>query len=150
MSMSIYRSRAHQRTQHGDTIVEVLISIAIASLILAGAYAITSRNLRTTQDTQEHNQAMQIVQQQIEGLRALSTTTTLATAVPASDCVIPNGAPSLASGAACTFGADGGGCGSSACYTVKITEPSTGIYEVKVTWDNLNGSTSSVSMDYGI
>ena len=71
--------RKRTDSQRGDTIVEVLISVAIASMMLASAYAITSRNMRTTRDTQEHSQALQIAQQQVERLRALSKTETLGT-----------------------------------------------------------------------
>jgi len=54
--------------QRGDTIIEVLIAMAIASLVLIGAYASTNHNVRGIQDTQEHSQALQLVQTQVEYL----------------------------------------------------------------------------------
>lgn len=141
--------------QRGDTIIEVLISIAVVSLVLAGAYAITNRNLSTTQDTQEHGQALLLVQQQIEGLRALSAANVdLATTFPISsatpNCVNLTGTPAAASGAPCSMASDGSACGNAACYTVAITQPSSGVYEVKASWDSVIGDKAQVSMDYGI
>lgn len=146
-------SLSGKRGQRGDTIVEVLISIAVASMVLASAYAITNRNVTTTQDTQEHNQALQIAQQQVEGLRALSAAgTDLTTAFPAgphtNKCVTTSGLPAVSS--SCQTAPGGGACANSACYQIEVTQPTAGIYEVKVTWGGLKGDTLSVSLDYGI
>ena len=139
------------RNQRGDTIVEVMIALAIISMVLASAYAITSRNVATTQDTQEHNQAQQLVQQQIERLRVLSAANQLSSPFK---CIIGSGA-SLAPSAdatACTLNADGTtGCTQEPCYRVVVTRNgATGIYEVALTWDGLGGETSSVKMVYGV
>lgn len=141
--------------QRGDTIIEVLISIAVASLVLASAYAISNRNLVTTQDTQEHSQALQIVQQQIEGLRALAATpgVTLVTTFPPSQCVDLSGTP-VASTTACQITSASSSCvpatASAACYKIAITQLLSDVYHVAVTWPSVNGNTASVSMDYGI
>jgi type II secretory pathway pseudopilin PulG len=63
MSMRI---KHHSLQQAGDSIVEVLIAIAIVSLVLAGAYISSNKNVAETQDTQEHSQALEIVQGQAE------------------------------------------------------------------------------------
>lgn len=55
--------------QGGDTIVEVLLAIAIASSVLGIAFATSSRNLRATRDVQEHAEATRLIQGQIEALR---------------------------------------------------------------------------------
>lgn len=136
--------------QRGDTIIEVLISIAIVSLVLAGSYAITNRNVTTSQDTQEHGQALLIVQQQIEGLRYLSASgTDLTTTFPASHCVSLAGVPTPSS--SCSMNSSGAACGVGACYTVSITQPPiANTYNVAVTWSDVRGNTAKVSMDYGI
>lgn len=59
------RLRLRKLGSHGDTIVEVLIATAIASLVLVSAYAITTRNTRATQDVQENSYAQKLVEQQV-------------------------------------------------------------------------------------
>lgn len=56
--------------QTGDTIVEVLIAITVISMVLVGAYIATNNNTLANQTTQERAQAVQLVQSQIEQLRA--------------------------------------------------------------------------------
>jgi prepilin-type N-terminal cleavage/methylation domain-containing protein len=146
--------RQNRRSERGDTIIEVLIAIAIASMVLATAYAITNRNLKNTQDTQEHNQSQQIAVQQIEGLRVLSANNALS-AFANGNCVARDAAdsPYLGSGANCKLNSDGSGSGCTVepCYQVSITkDPITLIYEVKVTWSSLRGGNSSLTMSYGI
>lgn len=63
--------KLHQR---GDTIVEVLIAITIVSLILGGAYVTSHNSLDATLDAQEHTNALQLTQGQVELLRTDATT----------------------------------------------------------------------------
>lgn len=56
--------------QKGDTIVEVLMCIAIISAVVGGAYTITNRNVRNTQQAQEHAQALKIAETQLEQLKS--------------------------------------------------------------------------------
>jgi prepilin-type N-terminal cleavage/methylation domain-containing protein len=63
--------KLHQR---GDTIVEVLIAITIVSLILGGAYVTSHNSLDATLDAQEHLNALQLTQAQIELLRTSAMT----------------------------------------------------------------------------
>jgi type II secretory pathway pseudopilin PulG len=60
--------KTRSRQMAGDTIIEVLISIAIASFVVAGAYAMVNRSLRDTQQAQEHSEALQIADTQVEQL----------------------------------------------------------------------------------
>jgi len=57
-------------TEAGDTIVEVLISIAIVSLILGGAFVTTRNSQIGVRDSQEHAEALKLIESQIEDLRA--------------------------------------------------------------------------------
>jgi Tfp pilus assembly protein PilV len=57
------------RSNRGDTIVEVLIAITVVSLILAGAYGVATRSARAVLQAQEHSEALQTAQAQLEGLR---------------------------------------------------------------------------------
>ncbi len=139
------------KNQRGDTIVEVLIAMAIISLVLASSYAITTRNVNATQDTQEHNQAQQVIQQQIERLRVLSATN----AIPSSFvCITGTGSAVQASSstAACSFIADGtAGCTNEPCFHVLITgSAATGIYTIGITWTSVSGGNSSTKLVYGV
>jgi type II secretory pathway component PulJ len=71
--MKWFRANKRQR-QAGDTIVEVLICIAIISAILAGAYVTTRHSQMGVQDSQEHAQAQELLQSQVEQLRASKDT----------------------------------------------------------------------------
>jgi prepilin-type N-terminal cleavage/methylation domain-containing protein len=148
------------RAERGDTIIEVLISLAVVSLVLASAYAITTRNVSTNQDTQEHNQAQQIVQKQLEELRAISVNGAVSS-FQSQGCIVKNVSTGLLGftsnlGGGCTFDADAttAHCTAEPCYQVAITQldaannPS--LFEITATWTSLQGTTSSVALDYGI
>jgi prepilin-type N-terminal cleavage/methylation domain-containing protein len=61
-------------SNRGDTIVEVLIAIAIVSLVLGGAYAASQQSLGSGQRTQERAEATKLVQQQLERLKSAAAT----------------------------------------------------------------------------
>lgn len=56
--------------QRGDTIVEVLIAIAVISGVLATSYAIVNRNTISYQQASERVDALKLAEEQIELLRA--------------------------------------------------------------------------------
>jgi type II secretory pathway pseudopilin PulG len=58
------------RNSRGDTIVEVLLAIAIVSSVLGGAFVSASHSLRGTQVSQERGEALQLVEGQLERLKA--------------------------------------------------------------------------------
>lgn len=60
------------REQRGDTIVEVLIVIAIVSLVLGGAFASARESLISTQRSQERGEALKLLEQQVELLKAVA------------------------------------------------------------------------------
>lgn len=53
----------------GDTIVEVLLSIAIVSVVITGAYSIANRALQQGINASEHTEALKIGEGQIESLK---------------------------------------------------------------------------------
>lgn len=55
--------------ERGDTIVEVLISIAVVSSVLGITYATMNRNLLTTRALQERTEASKYAQSQLEALK---------------------------------------------------------------------------------
>ncbi len=54
----------------GDTIIEVLISIAVVSMIIGGAFTSANRSLNATQAAKERDQGIRLAETQIEQLRA--------------------------------------------------------------------------------
>lgn len=56
------------KNQRGDTIVEVLIAIVVISMVLVAGYITTSRSVDGLQDTEEHSEALQLAQTQLEYL----------------------------------------------------------------------------------
>ena len=52
----------------GDTIVEVLISIAVLSVIIVGAYVSANHSTLVLRDTKEHTDALALAQNQVESL----------------------------------------------------------------------------------
>lgn len=58
-----------KRNQKGDTIVEVLASIAVVGVALAGGYALSSHSLRTGIDASRRSEALSLAQGQVEFLK---------------------------------------------------------------------------------
>jgi type II secretory pathway pseudopilin PulG len=58
------------KSNAGDTIVEVLLSIAIVGSVIAGAYALASRSLAEGVSASEHSQAIKLAEAQIEALKS--------------------------------------------------------------------------------
>jgi prepilin-type N-terminal cleavage/methylation domain-containing protein len=66
-------NKLHSR-QNGDTIIEVLISLAILALVLGGASYTANQSYRNDRDSQEHTEALTIAQTQLEDLRSYKGT----------------------------------------------------------------------------
>lgn len=57
------------RTDRGDTIVEVLLAIAVVSAVLGGAYVSANRSFNNTRQSQERGEASKLVEGQLERLK---------------------------------------------------------------------------------
>jgi Tfp pilus assembly protein PilV len=137
------QKRISRLGQRGDTIVEVLIAVGIASLVLTSAFAITNRNSRAAQDIQEHSTAQKLIETQTERLRAAAAANTLG-AAPGSFC-FNEMKIKAASDPTCTVDT-GGGAVYHQSITPKSSDPS--IYEISVTWDTLGGQTATETNYY--
>ncbi len=129
------------KNQKGDTIIEVIIAVAIVSLVLTGAFAISNRSSKSIRMSQERATGTKYAQSMIERLYA---------------------DPSLYASAGPKFCADGSDPGVApkppACreasvgveyYTVvtRISQnPDT--YQVKTFWDGLDGTEQKVEFLY--
>lgn len=61
--------------QAGDTIVEVLIAMAVAAGVLASSYSVVNRTMANARQAQEHSEALEIASKQIEYIAVLAGTT---------------------------------------------------------------------------
>ena len=93
--------------KRGDTIVEVLVVLAVLGLAIGTSFAIANHSLKDARDAQEHSEAVELVQQQIEDLRLVSSNSAIYTQ-PGNFCItnpstptfaVPN--PSLGTGDPC-------------------------------------------------
>lgn len=64
----------HRSHQAGDTIVEVIIAVLVVASLLTGAFIVTNRSTQAVRDSQEHAEALQALQGQLELLRAAAGT----------------------------------------------------------------------------
>ena len=149
MSVELLKQYIPHKAQRGDTIVEVLIAIAVASLVLAITYSTMNRNLIIARDSQERTEATKIAQGQIELLKSHSDL---------GDSTINSGTFCLNDTYADTTELDDftGGAPSASLpddfstydpdcvaidglYNIAI-EPNSGLYRVYVRWDNVRGT----------
>jgi prepilin-type N-terminal cleavage/methylation domain-containing protein len=68
---SVRAIKAKNLSNRGDTIVEVLIAIAIVSVILVGAFVTSNKSTQAVRNSQEHAEAAQLLKSQIEQARII-------------------------------------------------------------------------------
>lgn len=120
--------------QRGDTIVEVLIAIAVISSVLGTSYAIVNRNSKSYQQVSERTEALKLAEDQLEQIRG-------GVSVPTGEfCVSPSSGVKAYSDSDCTF---------SSRYKVKVTKPAA-VFNVHVEWDGINGTTDKLDLKYRI
>jgi Tfp pilus assembly protein PilV len=140
----------------GDTILEVVIAITLLALLLTGALALTQKNLQAEQSSQEHNEALQLAQSQIEELRNYATNNVLPSGNPF--CLVASGAsvgyadtPSQK----CDVNAAGAASPTSIQpnFVLTVTPPAAGssLYSISVDWQDVNGlNKDNVTLYYQI
>jgi type II secretory pathway pseudopilin PulG len=136
--------------QAGDTIVEVVIAVAIISTVLAGAFTVSNRSTVTVQDSEEHAQALQLLQGQVELLRsAAADRTSLPVALNTPFC--------LAAGAYYQPAALNGQCLMNNLYRLSISSPqsspnvgSTTVFNLTASWTALHSGTNTVYLSYKV
>lgn len=141
---SIFRSRS----QAGDTIVEVMIALMIIASILTGAFLLSNKSNDSMRSSQEHTEALQLLQGQIEQTRALATSGRQAdlTNAPSPFCVVDS---AIKSGNDCkniegfytlSIERDAGCVATSAICT----------FQFLADWDNLGGGSSHEQLVYRV
>ena len=132
-----------RKNQHGDTIIEVLITVSIVIATLTSAYMLSSRGAQTMQNASEQTQALKLAERQIELLRTHSALpgpggcydATGAVASTPGDCIVDS------SGTPKDISYTG------ARYTIGVTKPSD-VYIITVTWDRIGGGKGNVTLYY--
>lgn len=150
------------RSDRGDTIVEVLIAIAVVSSVLAITYSVMNRNLQLLRTNQERTEASKIAQSQLEQLKSEWNGTAQADQADffartrtTAFCMVSGSTPSFTGDAAHVNIAQDNfaypaGCGEiSTFYYASIKyNSSEGSYTVRVRWDGLTGDRNEVLMGY--
>lgn len=136
--------------ERGDTIVEVLIAIAVVSLVLGGAYVTTNKSLLATRAAEERGNALKLAESQVEQLKGLAKVDPNAifgAGTPMPFCIpFTSSGPS---GIAAPISADNNNCKVNAAgahddiepiFRISITRGSDGnTFTVTNTWSSVNG-----------
>lgn len=59
------------RKMAGDTIIEVLLAMAVISVVLGSTYVVVNRSFRTTRQAQERSEAVKLLESQLEQIKVL-------------------------------------------------------------------------------
>lgn len=131
----------------GDTIVEVLLAVAVLGAVLGSAYVIVNKNIKSSQSSQERLQAIKLAESQYEKLKIYATSNTLVFNSP-DFCLTPQNIRKLASDPDCTVDASGVATTADLKYRLLIHRDanvtyglSTGVrFKLSVMWENVRGS----------
>jgi prepilin-type N-terminal cleavage/methylation domain-containing protein len=144
------------RGQAGDTIIEVMIVLAVLGMAIGISYSTANRSLLNARQAQEASLATEIVQAQTESLKALASGNDIYTTTPAF-CITNSGSaltvsPLTAAQASAPLGASfPASCqmGEDNRYSIVITQPSAGTFSVKAYWDDIEGQgTDTATLNY--
>ncbi len=128
------------RNQSGDTIIEVLIVIAVISLVLAGAYNSSGRSLGATRTSQERSEATQLVEGQLERLRIAAVDPDSGVFTNTNFCLTENQTVVANTDPQCQRTPAG------VTYALSITRPTNGndeTFTARAQWDKAGGGTSN-------
>lgn len=138
--------------QAGDTIVEVAIAIAVIATVLTGAFVVTNHSLTAVRDSEEHSEALSLLQGQVEQLRnAASQQINSSTLLNKQFCFDNTGAIQILPSATCTqnsyYSFNIQQCTVQAiCGSGNVTTP----FLLTVTWPALTGGTDQEQITYKV
>lgn len=149
--------RIKKINQVGDTIIEVLIAIALLSVVLGGAYAISNKSFTDIRQAQEHTEALKYAESQAEGLKQLadgngsdSAGISIFTTGILPFCLVAGSGLTIntASAGACMPPGAGGS------YNISISRipvtSSSFSFKIAVNWNGIHGGTDNVTLIYRV
>src|SRR5687768_7126431 len=134
--------RLLQLSERGDTLVEVLIAIAVASLILGGAFVTTNKSLQATRDAQERGNAFKLVESQVERIKNLAASNPdvlFGASAPASYCISSAGAVVASTNVACTVDSAGNATTAEPKFALTVTR-SSNTFTVRSVWTKVGSA----------
>jgi len=129
----------------GDTIVEVLLAIAILGSVLSGAYVTAGRSQKNIRQAQERGEALQLVQAQIEQVKNKADGNDIGTLFTETSDFCFDYSSNITT--SCNFGTDGR-------YTITIvrTNPVAPAKDYNFTftaqWDSVVGGQDQITTEY--
>ena len=73
--------RVHKKNMRGDTIVEVMMSMAVIGMVIGVSYSIANRSVRAGRMAQEQTEALKLTESQIELVKAAAENPALTSAL---------------------------------------------------------------------
>lgn len=151
-----------RNNNRGDTIIEVLLAIAVVSSVLGLTYSTMNRNLLTMRGNQERTEATRAAQDQLERLRSAWISNQAAVTGQSTNgfCInnanqvrpLSGGSPTAdpAVDSLADYATAGCASGTGSLYSMGIRRDAvnTKTYRVFVRWPSLNGGISEVSTVY--
>lgn len=141
------------KRERGDTIVEVMISLIVISAIIVGAFLVSRASTRNIRNSQEHTHALQLLQGQVELLRAYIPTDPTDPTLQSTNnfCMKSDGTPDNTAGSCAlvdTFYTLVINRDTSTDSTKAASEGFGNTYRFTVTWPAQDGSTSKEQIFY--
>lgn len=132
----------------GDTIIEVMLAMAVIGLVLGAAFGIANRATITARNTQERTDALKIAESQLELMQAYKSDVRMTNAAFSGTgfCMVGSGTPDYMMPATNALkcqnqnGQEAGGL-----YSIVITQPTAApgsAFEISVTWERLGASSA--------
>jgi prepilin-type N-terminal cleavage/methylation domain-containing protein len=140
----MFIGRSYPASQRGDTIVEVLIAMAVITMVLAGAYVVTNRSLSATRSAQERTIALKLAESQLEQVKALAAASPdniFGAAAPSPFCISNVGAVVDATNAACAVDTVGAPTTKQPLFRISVAR-SGNDFVLTETWADVNGRNS--------
>jgi type II secretory pathway component PulJ len=133
----------HRLNQTGDTIIEVLLAIAIVSSVLGGAYVSSNRSLNASRQAEERVEALKLAEGQLERMKALAKVpTNNIHSAPNIFCidVSTNSKTTTVPCADSSLGVN---------YQFSISrDPATNVFTITSRWDRLGGGQEELKLAY--
>lgn len=144
------------QSNSGDTIVEVLIAVAIVGSVLTGAFAISNRSLQQVRMAQEQTEAQKIASSQVERLNRFVIDNpnylNFPLPSPSTFCITQDNVTGEYQASSTSVASPSTNCrsGIENRYSVTVSGITDAAFRVQVNWDGLNGNPQNVTFTYRV